>query len=438
MLMVGAIAGILFWFYYDEPLRPEARFWVDQTLAAKAEHSPAYYYLNGMRAQNDYEIEDLARYYLVQSDREVRDFYVDEGAVQKSTHDLDIALLDMAFADMWEGCVNIDYECYEILFDLDSGYLSGLLSTQSVLLERYNHFFTLGPLVTQHTRHLVAKDNNFSELRLGQWLYFMHVLLRTRSHGCLAVLENVSRAFADYRLHIQHADTMANKIIFLHMANKHLDFLSMLKQRECADISISTQLFTTLTESELSMREPFIGEFVGMYNTFSNVGRDQNLVSGTVKIPEFINGFFFNKNATLNYFYEDYLALTEYTPTAEYSEEDTGLVLKVKASSKAIKNRVGWALHAFLSPHHYTEYPLRVHLLNTKIALINFLYADDQSYLVNPSFPGLQPTYDQQSGRLCLLLPNYRKHLGFQCLQISDRTGFRIPGNIVRQSVSAE
>lgn len=422
LFTLGFIAYLML--SHDEDLEPGAQSWLAEWRKDTSRHNEAFYFVNGMRAVDDDDIHKLSAFKLSASEQVFNTFLSETDQTESEDPGHGIALMEIPADNDTEFCDLAEYKCYQKIADLESSRIALLLDKYQVLLDRYYHFFELEPYVSLYTPFVYSSWADLSVLKSGQRIYVLELLMQSKDSGCVGSYANAKQHLGELRYQLENAYTLIVKMVIARMIVDHLEVMAMLSLSGCRSESLAGYKIDYLTDSELSMEKPYRYEFINIYNTTKDFANQPNLLSEKYKTPIWFNKIIYKNNATLNLFYQYYKDSAALSVDIDYAGrgflEDNAVKLGMIKSESLWPNPVGLVFFK-TGASDYREFNLRVRLVNTKIALLNYLNGKDKSALANPDYPSLQPSYSIEKQQLCLLMPAYHEKREFQCVYVHEQ-----------------
>lgn len=251
----------------------------------------------------------------------------------------------------------------------------------SVIAERYERFISYSEYTTITKPDATEQYPEYKYLSYGNRIRILSALSLAesgRAEDAIEMLRNDNRYL---RKHLELADNLIHKMIFVILLANNLDVVvymhSAHNMREISEIPY-------LSSSEINMEYPFAREFVMVYNYFLELDRHPEFFRVGGKIPGWLVRSVFKPHMTMNDSVGNYTKLIK---LANLSAKDFSVrILNTESNQKKerrFRNYAGSILNEISMPE-YSDYIARLHDLNCKISLTNYVLSGQSKQLENP------------------------------------------------------
>ncbi len=369
------VCGLIF-LQFDDKLSNEVTDYVSLVESRALGGSQAYLYLNGISALEDEDVitkgeEKLARY--------------------NSATDKPLALIsgDDVAGDNKLPVPDGNNKLYCNL--RETGCLVQILGKSiewegetekfSVVNERYKKFLSYAEFTTLSKPGYVGQHPEYHYLVYGNRISILSALSLAESGG---VEDAIMALFDDntrLRKHLALADTLIHKMLFVAMLANNLDIIVYISStysiRDISEVA-------SLSSAETDMTYPLVRESLIHYNNFLNLERDPEYFWVIGKLQSWFSRAAFKPNMTLNDSMGRYTELINISKLS--SKEFSKRMVDVESreeEKRNLRNYAGSIINEIAMPAYY-EYIGRVHDLNCKISLANYIISQKTTTLENP------------------------------------------------------
>lgn len=380
---------------FDEDLSPTAERWIDVQEGRLLTQSDGYFYLLGIVASEEEDVLTTGKnlfssYQLAEAQGDDRSAPV-EYDLYPEAKKLPLPLKDNAlFCDLKEdGCLD------NILKNADQWQEA--LDKHRALLIRYQTYIDYLEYTTLSTPSVSELYPEYQYLKYGHRLKLLQILSLKYEGKTQDALDLLLGDLYKLRQQLKVADNFLHKMFFVHFIS---DDLNLILAMSPIFIPSGSLKIPSLNAAEMDVESSIIREFYMGYSLYKSLDRHPEILEEGGYLPGWIGLALFKPNMTIN---DDLPRRQRIIDLGRLSAKDFSLAVKEPVTmDKEINpvNYIGSVLNNIASPD-YSYYIARLHDLNSKIAIVNYLLNDRVGGLVNPYYP--DQTLDLvKTGRICL------------------------------------
>ncbi len=294
---------------------------------------------------------------------------------------------------------------------------------QLVLADRYGRFLEMTDYATTAIDALLEDPFSYRHLLAGNRLVALHALERARlgdpADGARLLLHELRLLRGNL---LVHADNMLLKMLAVRLIAENLEALALIAVRAPDAVAAAAGAgVAPLGPAGRDLAAALRTETAAAVRLHRRMDRSPELLSDGGRLPGWVARALFKPNMTTNLIAAGHAAAAR---RAQLSAADFALLTQQapapatrRSVLQAVRNSVGSRLAQIGDdPAHWDGFILRLHDLDAKIALLNWLLHGRGDTVGNPYFPG-QPVSDREAAALCLDGP-HEDQAGVRCLHI--------------------
>ena len=358
----------------DDDLTSEVTEYVSLIENRRLNGSEAYLYFNGIAAPEEKQILSQGRQLLASYNNASDNVFSALNTTDKINKSEKLALPDNK-NEMY--CHIPNAGCLEQIINSSSNWKNEVYKFSSII-KRYDKFiqYTEFTTLTRADHSSPSPASNY--LTFGNKLKIFSALLLAESGKAEEAIDMLLHDNQYLRKHLALADSIIHKLIFKLMFSNNLDIIVYINSTYKVEKPIK---IAHLSHSEMSLKYPIVREFIKEYNTYLDAVRNPDDWSG---MPGWMVRIIFKPNMTIN---ERVLRYNDIISLASLSaEEFTKRVLNSEPIRKSERNYRNYAGSVMIEePITYLSGEIaRLHDLNVKISLANFILSNRVQPLENP------------------------------------------------------
>lgn len=417
-IIIGLLAFILIEILVlqvDDSLEPEAKTLYTQ--AIKHKESKAYIYLLGIQAAAT-ENPAIVGKTLLQSIKQVEKKVSQNNCISvdyKTTgypQEEKLPLLNL------DSCTKDKCTHTEKLFAHRLN--SKEMKTQKVLYERYNKFMKMRDYHTLALPHSLAPLPPYTYIMNGSDLISLMAIDRARNGDREAATTMLLHNISDLRHHLEQADNLVHKMIFVSAISKTIDVLSVLRHKNQAFMV----KLESLSLEERSLTKALSYEFAVSYNFLKSMNGCR-LLDKKNNSPAWLNNLFYKSNMSINALLPLYTqSIQESHMSNDVFADEVILSPEFKADKSHFRNYIGSILNE--DTPYIKKYVAGVFSLDAKIQLYNKTankveLPSNLDHIKNPFYKvGNDPYYSKNKKKICFDLPLMTPLDDHRCLRVNE------------------
>lgn len=390
------ICGIVL--QYDDDLVAPGPDYIELINQRRASGSEAYFYLRGIGAPAD---KDPLQY-----GKRIAQGLDDEGRI-------DAELLEPA-SDHPLYCALDVVGCYQTLLQSQATWQAEL-DQSALVLDRYRQFLSYGEFVSIAKPALDEEYPRYRPLRFGNRLQLLQALVLAQNEQTETAVALLLEENRKLRQQLVVADTLIHKLFFASLIGENLEGLLLLHRHYRLP---SAKPIPELSPKEFDMLLPFAREFVLGYNTFVALDGSPELFEEEGDLPRWVSQMLFKPNMTVNVIAKEFGL---HVSLSHLRTDDFALAVESLPPEQAlrfnIRNVVGSILSNVAAPA-YSDFTARLHDLNCKIVLANYVLNNQPTLPSNP-YGSADYGVDREADRLCMQGP-FEDSGNLRCIWIDN------------------
>jgi hypothetical protein len=410
VIVILCIAA-LFALQFDEGLSPEVNSWISILDERRSKHSEAFIYLSGIIATEEDDVLTIGmeRY---KAFTKVEDRY----SIEVTSPDFEIypeskhlplpSKDDPIYCTLWEG------GCLLKIVKADGRWQTEL-NTWREIYTRYLTFINYQEFITLSKPHISEDLPRYQYLNQGNRLRLFEAMLIASNGRPEEAISQLSGDISKLRVQLSEADNLIHKLVFTMLISYNLE--GMVNIASIYGVH-GTKRIPNLSAEELDLELPLIREFALIHYAFIEVDKHPEFFETGGDAPSWLVRAAFKPNMTINEAYYSYFNAVKLSrlPVNEFVVE-TAKDKPQEVRELDLLNLVGSVL-ANVAGLDYGVYIARLHDLNAKISLSNYVLSGRVGNLVNPYYPEdkVDTTEDE---RICMNGP-YPDERNLRCIAI--------------------
>jgi len=403
LVLVGALQ-------FDDDLAPEAVDWISVLENSGSGDSDSYIYLNGIMAAETDDVMSVGRKRFAAYRSAEAKISLSSEAIQYVDYPkgkwLSIPISkNPLYCRLWEK------SCFENVLQARGKWEAELEKRKTILL-RYRNYLKLSDFKTLSKAYVSEIFPRYEYLAYGNRLQILEVLVMAENNMPKEAIEILVQDIYRLRRQLVMADNLIHKMIFTIMISNNLSYIAYISST--ANI-VKKEYIPFLTREERDMELPMIREFGMAFYSFTEIDRSPELFKTGGNMPSWIVRAVYKPNMTTNDIipaYEEAIYAAR-LPSEKFAEHQAGRE-EVVENEINWRNYVGHTLVSIAHPDYY-RYIARLHDLNVKISLVNYVMSGRTIPLVNPYYPSLAPQVPD-GNKICLSGP-YEDDRELRCIR---------------------
>jgi hypothetical protein len=361
----------------DDDLSSEVTEYVSLIENRVSNGSEAYLYLNGIAAPEEKQILSQGSQLLASYKNSSENIFSSLRNKDKANKANKVEKLALPDNKNKMYCHIPNEGCLEQIIDSSSNWESEVQKFSSII-KRYEKFikYTEFTTLTRADHSSPYPASNY--LTVGNKLKIFSALALAESGKAEEAIDMLLHDNKYLRKHLALADSSMQKLIFTLMFSNNLDIIVYINS--AYKVEKPTKI-AHLSDSEMSIKYPIVREFIKEYNTYLDADRNPD---GWRGLPGWMVRVIFKPNMTIN---ERVLSYNDIISLANLSaEEFTKRVINSEPIQKSEPNYRNYAGSVLIDePITYLSREIaRLHDLNVKISLANFILSNRVHPLENP------------------------------------------------------
>jgi uncharacterized membrane protein YhaH (DUF805 family) len=383
----------------DDDLSVEVSEYVSLIENRVANGSEAYLYLNGMAALEEKNILAQGRRLLTHYNNSPKNLFGPVSETKKLTKDEKLPTPDnknkMYCQLSKAGCLN------KVI--ASSNHWENQIKKFSVITKRYEKFISYSEFTTMTKADIGSPLPSYHYLTFGNKIKIFSALSLARSGKAEEAIEMLLNDNKYLRKHLVLADNLIHKLIFINLLSNNLDIIVYI--HSAYQVDKLTEI-AHLSHSEMSMKYPLVREFIQEYNMFLDADRNTDGWNG---LPSWMVKIIFKVNMTINarlMSYKELISLDN-LPAEVFAKS----VVNIEAAPKFEPNyrNYGGSIMIEEPITYLSKYIAKVHDLDAKISLANYLLSNKTQPLESPYGP-LYNKITERDNFICLDGPSKEKY----------------------------
>jgi uncharacterized membrane protein YhaH (DUF805 family) len=377
----------------DDDLSSEVTEYVSLIENRVSNGSEAYLYLNGITAPEEKQILSQGSRLLTRYNNYSKNIFEELSDADKLNKDEKINLDEKLTTPDYKNkmyCALSDAGCLGKIIASSSDW-ENEMNKFSFITKRYEKFISYSEFTTLTKPHAASPYPASHYLTSGNKIKIFSALSLARSGKAEEAMQMLLNDNRYLRKHLALADNIIHKLIFINLFSNNLDIIvyihSAYKLEKLAKI-------THLSKSEMSMKYPLIREFIMEYNTYLDADRNPDGWNG---LPGWMVRVIFKPNMTINkrvMSYKDIISLSNLSAKAFVKS-----VINIESAPKSKPNYRNYAGSIITEEPitYFSQYIAKLHDLNAKISLANFVLSNKTQPLESPYGPLYDKTIERDN-----------------------------------------
>tara|TARA_B100000745_G_scaffold173014_1_gene113402 strand:- start:2630 stop:4036 length:1407 start_codon:yes stop_codon:yes gene_type:complete len=382
LLLIFTIVAMVCLTTYDEPLSPQSRQMIEHLEQQRSQNGEPYYYLLGIDAPVADTIIEKGKK-LSQSDIKRDNNLYTQAASKEAT------LPFPPTGHLLHCDIVRDDDCLARLLRRSDSFQPHIEQYQAVL-QRYQRFLEYSEFHSVMGYQVDSVYPNYAFLISANQLLQLKALQAALEHSPQYGLSILLPDFERLRFHLSQSDSLLHTMVFSVMLHRDLALAAYLLEQGAQ----LEEPIAPLTASEFSLANVLTNEFGMVYQLVEQGAYSDNYSAllgsdSSSRYQDIVVGIGFKPNMTLNDTAANYhnLRTIAEQPSAAFAQNHD--IDSSKPIWRQIVNYIGYVLAEVAKPD-LIQYMARLHDLNTKIALVNYLN-DPSRTPFNPYYPDERP-----------------------------------------------
>ena len=375
----------------DDDLNDEVTEYISLIEDRVSNESEAYLYLNGIAALEDENILSQGSKLLTSYSHSSKNIFGEVTSAYKLNKDEKLITPDNK-NKMY--CQLSKVGCLGNIIESSSNWKNEI-KTYSDIIKRYEKFISYSEYTTLIKADIAAPLPDYQYLTFGNKLKIFSALSLAKSGKAEEAIQMLFNDNKYLRKHLALADNLIHKLIFINLFSNNLDIIVYINSTYQID---KVTEIAHLSQSEISMKEPLVREFITEYNMFLDAARNPDGWNG---IPSWGVRIIFKENMTINERFKSYKNIISLANLS--SEEFSKSIVNIEFEAKNEPNyrNYGGSIMIETPITYLSKYIAKLHDLNAKISLVNFALSDKTQPLENP-YGAIYNKTIEKDGFICL------------------------------------
>ncbi len=370
------LCSVMFLQFDDSP-NNEVTSYVSLIENRMAIESEAYLYLNGIAVSEGQDVISEGRRLFSEYNSPPQVLALFDGGnstKEDSTSDLTPG------SDSFFNCKFLDEACFSAI-SANSDSWGYEMNRWSEYLKRYENFISYSEFTTMTRPSIEEKIQDYTYLVFGNRLKMLSILSLVSFDRHQEAFGKLTGDNARLRKHIELADNLIHKMVFVSLLANNLDLLVYLNSIKAV---YDFQEIPLLSMSEINMTLPLVREFVIGHDALLELDGSPEIFEIGGNMPYWLVKAIFKPYMTMNDSVNDYsesIKLSQLRPK-EFASAIEAIELN-EERGRSFRNYIGSVLNEISIPSYY-KYTARMHDLNCKITLVNQALGEKKGGLNNP------------------------------------------------------
>ncbi len=374
LLLLGCGLAIL---QFDDSPSQEVMSYVNSIEEKRAAESQAFLYLNGIAALENQDVSLEGKKLLNKYNSSSSELYPTR---EYDSENETSSQLSTPNKNVFFNCKFLENECFIGIMN-NSKYWKAEIDQWSTILMRYEKFIAHSEFTTMTKPSVSEPVADYLYLVYGNRLKILSVLSLLNLGRHKEALEGLREDNQYIRQHIEIADNLIHKMIFVSLLENNLNVLAYLSSLKKVD---DFKPISLLSSKEIDITLPMSREFVIGFNTLLELDGRPDFFDVDGELPYWFVRTIFKPYMTLNDSVASYSEIIRISqlPAKAFSESVNAVEL-INKKSWSIRNYAGNTINKIPMPG-YSKYIATMHDLNCKIELLNHSFGGQGGLLNNP------------------------------------------------------
>lgn len=393
----------------DDNPNSEVMSYVASVEEKRSAKSQAFLYLNGIAALENQDVILEGDRLLSKYNASSPELYATGRIAPESETSSQLPIPDK---DIFFNCIFLENDCFAAIMS-NSKHWEIELDQWSTILNRYEKFIKYSEFTTMSKPSISEPVADYFYLVYGNRLKILAVLSLLNSGRYNEALDDLREDNQYIRKHIEIADNLIHKMIFVSLLENNLNVVAYLTSKNVVN---DFKTIPLLPSKAMDMTLPISREFVIGYNTLLELSGRPDFFDADGEMPYWFIKAIFKPYMTLNDSVADYSEIIRVSrlPIKEFAIR-LETVKSVKNKGWSIRNYAGNALNEIPMPGYF-KYIARIHDLNCKIKLLNHTFGKHSGTLENP-YGAKYSAHEAKGGLICMAGPLEDKG-NSRCIQL--------------------
>jgi len=282
--------------------------------------------------------------------------------------------------DSFFNCKFLDEACFSAIA-ANSESWGHEVGHWSEYLKRYEKFISYSEFITMTRPSVKEKIQDYTYLVFGNRLKMLSILSLVRLELHQEAFDKLTEDNARLRKHVELADNLIHKMVFVSLLANNLDLLIYLNSIKAI---YDFQEIPLLSLSEINMTLPLVREFVMGHDALLELEGSPEIFEIGGNMPYLLVKAIFKPYMTMNDSVNDYSESIRLStlPSKEFASAIEVIEIN-EGRGRSFRNYIGSVLNEVSMPSYY-KYTARIHDLNCKITLVNKVLGEKEGGLDNP------------------------------------------------------